>query len=159
MSQNQAQACEPSKSRGRRLVKHTSLEERHQQQHQQASPASGAQQDWAAMTLQMQKLQVSQPKFFFGLRFEGKRELDSTLTKSPHGYECCTTCHTHSCCDRSAASLQIGVTGIMSAQTSSWTHMLHALPNCTQITKVHSNYQTAQALTHSQTTNETAAAS
>lgn len=60
MSQNQAQANEPSKSRGRRLVKHTSLEERHQQQpNQQAYPAPGAQQDKADMTLQMQKLQVS----------------------------------------------------------------------------------------------------
>ncbi|DBA81597.1 TPA: hypothetical protein ACH3X1_007364 [Trebouxia sp. C0004] len=61
MSQNQAQASEPSKSRGRRLVKHTSLEERHQQQqNQQAYPASGAHQDSAAMTLQMQKLQEQQ---------------------------------------------------------------------------------------------------
>ncbi|KAL0026027.1 hypothetical protein WJX79_002284 [Trebouxia sp. C0005] len=61
VSQNQAQASEPSKSRGRRLVKHTSLEERHQQQqNQQAYPASGAQQDVAAMTLQMQKLQEQQ---------------------------------------------------------------------------------------------------
>ncbi len=139
MSQNQAQACEPSKSRGRRLVKHTSLEERHQQQHQQASPASGAQQDWAAMTLQMQKLQVSQPKFFFGLRFEGKRELDSTLTKSPHGYECCTTCHTQ-------------LLRQISSVSANWCHWD---PECTNvimdthaacITKLHSNYQTALKL-------------
>ncbi len=41
-------------------MKHTSLEERHQQQpNQQAYPASGAQQDKADVTLQMQKLQVS----------------------------------------------------------------------------------------------------
>ncbi|KAL0051517.1 hypothetical protein WJX82_009027 [Trebouxia sp. C0006] len=61
VSQNQAQASEPSKSRGRRLMKHTSLEERHQQQpNQQAYPASGAQQDKADVTLQMQKLQEQQ---------------------------------------------------------------------------------------------------
>ena len=57
-------------------MKHTSLEERHQQQqNQQAYPASGAQQDLAAMTLQMQKLQVSQPKSPSRLRLEGECEL------------------------------------------------------------------------------------
>ena len=107
MSQNDAQASEPNKSRGRRLVKHTSLEERHrQQQNRQASPACDAQQDLAAVTLQMQKLQVSQPKSPFGFRFEGERESDSTLTKSGSAAQSVR----HSCCSRSAAALQFDVT-------------------------------------------------
>ena len=77
-------------------MKHTSLEERHQQQQkQQAYPASGAQQDLAAMTLQMQKLQVSQPKSPSRLRFEGE-------------------CVKHSCCSRSAAAVQLDFSVAMS---------------------------------------------
>ena len=65
LSQNQQEeAREPGKGRGRRLVKHISLEEHQQRQHQhqQASPAASVRDaDWPALTLQMQKLQVTTP--------------------------------------------------------------------------------------------------
>ena len=53
VSQNQQEVSEPGKGRSRRLVKHISLE-----QHHPAPPAPVAHQDWAALSLQMQKLQV-----------------------------------------------------------------------------------------------------
>ena len=63
LSQNQQEeAREPGKGRGRRLVKHISLEEhQHQQhQHQQEPPAASVHDaDWPALTLQVQKLQVT----------------------------------------------------------------------------------------------------
>jgi len=55
VSQNQQEGSEPGRSRSRRLAKHISLEE----QRQPPSPTPTAQQDWDAMALQMQKLQVA----------------------------------------------------------------------------------------------------
>ena len=53
VSQNQQEVSEPGKGRSRRLVKHISLE-----QHHPAPLAPVAHQDWATLSLQMQKLQV-----------------------------------------------------------------------------------------------------